>query len=325
MKLEVSLVVPVRDESKTLYALWESVRRQTFAPAEIVIVDGGSIDGTVRLARELAELDGRIRVIEAGAATPGRGRNVGISAATHDWIALTDAGVRLEPGWLEALVRVAEADPSLRMVQGHYEPVVNTFFDRCAALAYVNEPVATPDGEPCRVGILSVLIHRDAWESAGHFPDLRSGEDIIFMDRIRSSGVATGWAPAAVAHWEMRPNLVQTFRRFRLFSSNAVRSGLVDDWHKPVARTYLVALAFLLLARRRGKAWALIPLMGGAARVERRIWRNRDARPVSWALNPAQFVGVAVVATAIDAATLVGWADTLLERLLRRRRSTAPQ
>src|SRR4051795_10341592 len=88
----VSLVVPVRNEEGSLAALVESICRQTRAPDEVVLVDGDSTDRTVALARALTAGDPRFRVIEAGPATPGRGRNLGIAAAHHEWIALTDAG-----------------------------------------------------------------------------------------------------------------------------------------------------------------------------------------------------------------------------------------
>src|SRR5205085_169799 len=104
---------------------------------EIILVDGGSSDRTVLLAQEVASRDDRIRVIEAGPATPGRGRNVGIAAASHDWLALTDAGIRLEPSWLDNLTRVALVDTSLDVVYGNYEPSNDTFFTQCAALAHV--------------------------------------------------------------------------------------------------------------------------------------------------------------------------------------------
>lgn len=93
----VSLVIPVRNEEQSLPSLIESIKQQTFEPAEIIIVDGGSVDGTVRVAKEIAGRDPRFRVVEAGPATPERGRNVGVAAARYDWIAFTDAGIRLEP------------------------------------------------------------------------------------------------------------------------------------------------------------------------------------------------------------------------------------
>ena len=95
----------------------------------MILVDGGSSDGTVGLARKLTQGDQRFRIVEAGDATPGRGRNVGIATATHEWIALTDAGIRLDPLWLEKLLAVACRNPEIEVVYGNYEPLTRNFFE----------------------------------------------------------------------------------------------------------------------------------------------------------------------------------------------------
>src|SRR5258708_1998692 len=107
----VSLVVPMRNEEASIGELVRSIRRQTPHPDELILAEAGSADRTAAVARELTSDDPRFRVLEAGAATPGRGRNVGIAAANCEWIALTDAGIRLEPGWLEHLAVVVRHDP----------------------------------------------------------------------------------------------------------------------------------------------------------------------------------------------------------------------
>ena len=128
--VKVSLVVPVRNEAATIEELVDSIAGQTRPPDEVVIVDGGSLDGTAGRARAATHDDGTVRVIEAGPATPGRGRNVGIAAARHEWIALTDAGIRLDPRWLEELLAAAARNPSAGVVYGNYEPVI----DSCVSL-----------------------------------------------------------------------------------------------------------------------------------------------------------------------------------------------
>ncbi|MGD0043085.1 MAG: glycosyltransferase, partial [Isosphaeraceae bacterium] len=142
----ISLVVPVRNEEMSIDELIASISRQTRHPDEVVLVDGGSTDQTVALAEGLTAQDSRYRVVRAGDATPGRGRNVGFAEARHDWVALTDAGIRLDPAWLERLAGVAERDPSVRVVYGNYEPLQETLFERCAALAYVAAKQHRPGG-----------------------------------------------------------------------------------------------------------------------------------------------------------------------------------
>ncbi len=70
----ISLVIPVRNEEDAIPPLIQSIRAQTRPPEEVLLVDGGSTDRTVGLSRELIGDAPRFRVLEAGPATPGRGR-----------------------------------------------------------------------------------------------------------------------------------------------------------------------------------------------------------------------------------------------------------
>lgn len=310
----VSLVVPLRDEARTLPRLWASVQKQTVPPDEIILVDGGSTDGTAALARQLAEQDDRLRVIEAGPATPGRGRNVGMAAARHDWVALTDGGIALDPNWLEELLTVVTTEPGVGVVYGNYEPEVRTFFELCASLAYVGVLRDTPGGSMRGPSASSVLVHRSTWEAVGGFPDRRAAEDLIFFSRVEALGVPTGWAPSAIARWELRPSLAQTYRRFSLYSAESVLAGRHGDWHLKVVRYYAVAVPFVVLAAVWHWSWTTVPLAGAAARVARSIWRRREGRGLPWVVHPARFVGVAVVIVTIDMAMFAGWARALVLR-----------
>ena len=310
--LPISLVVPLRNEEESLGRLVASVRRQTRPPDEVVLVDGGSTDRTVALARELAAGDPRFRVVEAGEATPGRGRNVGAGAARNPWIAFTDAGITLDPDWLARLAAVAEDDPAADVVYGNFEPDTNTFFERCAALAYV-PPRATREGASMRgPSIASALVRREVWRRAGGFPDLRAAEDLIFMERVEALGARTRWAPAATARWQLQPTLARTFRKFALYSKHNVWAGRQRFWHYGVARQYAAALAFVALAFAHSAWWLAVPAAGLAARAALSVWRRREGRGLPWALNPARLAGVGLVLLAVDLATFVGWAQALL-------------
>jgi glycosyltransferase involved in cell wall biosynthesis len=310
--VRVSLVIPVRDEAATVETLLQSIVRQTRPPDEVVIVDGGSTDDTVARARAFTRNDTRFRVIEAGDATPGRGRNVGITAATHDWIALTDAGIRLDGAWLEQLVAQAERTPGVEIVFGTFDVEVDSRFTRWANLAFVPPSRPVPGGRARGPFIASSLVSRQAWADVGGFPDLRSGEDLLFIRALERRG-RVAWAPGARVWWRPPRDLAQTFARFRVYSSSGVRAGLASEWQHGVARYYALAAPFAIAAARRSRAWMSVPAAGLLARAARQCWRHRDDGDAS-GFGPADVVAVAAITLVTDIAMFVGWAEALLPR-----------
>ncbi|MDQ1522792.1 MAG: hypothetical protein QOE47_716 [Pyrinomonadaceae bacterium] len=310
----VSLVVPVRNEEASLPALVESIRRQTHQPAEVIVVDGGSTDATVRVARALADDYKVLRVIEAEEATPGRGRNIGIGAARCEWVALTDAGIKLEPAWLKNLIAVARADSEVSVVYGNYEAAAGSFFERCAALVYLPPKTERAGGRLRGPSIASALLRREVWEAAGGFPDLRAAEDLFFMEEIKRLDFKTGYAPRATVWWQLQPTLAKTFRKFVLYSRHNVWAGRQWDWHYGLARQYAVWLVFVALACVHKWYWLVVPIAGTLARAAKSIYARREGRGLAWLLNPAQFAGVVFVMLTVDLATFVGWAQAAWRR-----------
>ena len=135
--ITASLIIPIRNEEASIENLVDSIGRQTMPPDEVVFIDGGSTDSTVEIVERLAAGKASTKLVKTDGATPGKGRNLGVEAARNQWIAFTDAGIRLEENWLEELVKAAdEAD----IVYGNYAPDhrgSNSLFQRCAAFAYV--------------------------------------------------------------------------------------------------------------------------------------------------------------------------------------------
>jgi glycosyltransferase involved in cell wall biosynthesis len=308
-RFDVSLVVPVRNEEASLPALLESIRRQTHQPAEVILVDGGSTDGTVRVAREMTDACKGLRVIEATEATPGRGRNIGIGAARSEWVALTDAGIRLEPQWLENLVGVARADKDVSVVYGNYEAATRTFFERCAALVYLPPKAERAGGRMRGPSIASALIRRAVWEATGGFPDLRAAEDLFFMEHVERLNFKIGYAPRATVWWQLQPTLRETFRKFALYSRHNVWAGRQWDWHYGLARQYAVWLVCCVLAFAHSAWWLALPLAATLARAAKSVYVRREGRSLCWLLNPVQFAGVILVMLTIDLAAFVGWAQ----------------
>jgi len=302
----VSLVIPVRNEATTISDLLTSIHSQTLPTSEILLVDGGSLDNTVEILRSAAQGNSSVHLLEAPDATPGRGRNIGIEAASNDWIALTDAGICLEPTWLERLVAEVERDPSVNLVFGAYEARAETFFQQCAAAAYVAPKQHRPGGLMRGPSIASCLLHRSLWRAVGGFPDLRAAEDLIFMEQCQRVG-RIAWAPQALVRWQLQPTLDATFRRFALYSYHNVLAGRQRYWHYGVARKYLVALVIVILAAAHSRVWLFALFIAVFARAAKSIWNYDEPRRLAWLFNPARLLLVGTILAVIDLATFVGW------------------
>ena len=83
-KPKVSIVVPIFNVEPFLEVCVDSLRQQTLADIEIILVDDGSPDRSGAIADSLAEQDSRIKVIHQDNQGLGPARNSGIAVATGE-------------------------------------------------------------------------------------------------------------------------------------------------------------------------------------------------------------------------------------------------
>lgn len=315
--MKVSVIIPVRDEEHSIRELLDSLLDQTRRPDEIVITDGGSRDATPRIIEEYVMKGAPLRLIRAQASLPGRGRNLGAAQASFEWLGFTDAGIRLAKNWLEALVAKAEQDESIDMVYGSWEPVTDTFFKECAAIAYVPPP-ALRNGVVARPRfIASTLMRREAWAAVNGFPEhLRSAEDLVFMDRVEAAGYRFVFEPLAQVHWNLKPTLAATFMRFLVYSRNNVRAGLWRQWQATILGRYAVLMVLVAAALLVDPAWLWFPvsawLLMLAVRAVVSIRRNRFCYPASLSRNLLRGITVMSLLAVLDAAAIIGCIQWLL-------------
>lgn len=136
--LTYAVVTPVWNEVENLERVAACLRAQTIRPAEWVIVETGSTDGTLELARELSATDDWIRRLETDqpAARGGpivRAFELGVHNlnADHDVIVKLDADVSFEAKYFSELLRRFEEDSALGIASGTcYEHVGGTWRER---------------------------------------------------------------------------------------------------------------------------------------------------------------------------------------------------
>ena len=309
--MNISVIIPVRNEENSIGELLESLLKQTLKPAEIVITDGGSTDSTPRIISEYVQRGAPIRLLQEGAALPGRGRNVAAAQATNDWLAFIDAGITPEPNWLESLAKRAQATSDTDVVYGSYEPLTDKLYQRCSAIAYLAPPTEM-EGKLVRSrSVASVLMKRNVWKTVGGFPeDLRSAEDLLFMNKIDQSDFRIAYAPEALVRWQLQKSFWQTFKRFVTYARNNMRAGLWREWQEAIFKRYALLLVSALPIFIFGPRWLLVTLLLWvsmlAARAAVGIWRNRFCYPGGVFENVARMLVLVPLIAVLDAATFTG-------------------
>ncbi len=215
----ISIIGTVLNEAAEFSALLESLRCQSLQPDEIVIVDGGSTDGTwEQLVAAQAELPA-LRPIRDETCSRryssgpiARGRNAAILAAQHNLIACMDAGCRYDPDWLQNLtVPLREGTADYVLGGSRLDLATASLWDIAAApfLGIKLDPVTPTKSCTAR----SMAFTRHAWLRAGTFPEaLFIGEDVLFDQQMRSTA-RTIFASEAKAIYTPQNNLRTALRQ----------------------------------------------------------------------------------------------------------------
>ncbi|HVC60129.1 MAG TPA: TIGR04283 family arsenosugar biosynthesis glycosyltransferase [Acetobacteraceae bacterium] len=185
----VSAVIPALNAAPTLAAAIASIAWAT----EIVVVDGGSSDGTADIAARLG----------ARTLTAPRGRGTqltaGAAAASHDWLLLLHADTRLVPG--------AEAAAQTHMIRqpgraGYFRFALDSADRRARRIerlvAWRCRMLALPYGDQ------ALLIHRDLLRAAGGIRPVPLMEDVDLVRRLGRRRLAALEAAAitSAAKWQ---------------------------------------------------------------------------------------------------------------------------
>ena len=115
---KISVITPCYNAEKFIGRTIESLRMQTWADWEHVVVDDGSPDGSAQIVSALAASDTRLRLLRQPNGGMENARNGGFSAAStgSEYLMFLDADDCLEPTALETLVGHLEAHPDVGLV-----------------------------------------------------------------------------------------------------------------------------------------------------------------------------------------------------------------
>ena len=190
----ISVIMPVFQGEPYIGEALRSLLDQSLPPAEIVVVDDGSTDGSVEVVQSLVQSLGataevpRVQIVHRANGGPAAARNTGLAAARHDLIAFHDADDLAHTGWLEMAARRLTSDPTLTGVIGRQEVLIEP---GAAVPIWNRAPADTTEGAvPAGVHIMNMVVRRAAFDLVGGFDEsMRLGEDTDLLLRMIDSGL----------------------------------------------------------------------------------------------------------------------------------------
>ncbi len=182
--MKISVVVPTYQEAKGIEAFLRHFERQTLPRAEfeLIVVDGGSRDGTREIASRLADRT----IVQT---TPGIGgaRNDGVRIARADLIATTDADCRVPADWLERIVDDFE-DPEVVAVCGPDGPIDGGLKARILYLFVRGVIRLAALAGIYGTGGTNSAFRKEAFAAIGGYRPMAHSDDIDIGVRIRARG-----------------------------------------------------------------------------------------------------------------------------------------
>ena len=287
----VSLVTTVLNDLEGCRAFFAAMERQTLCPREIVVVDGGSRDGTWEFLQAYCpRLDYRLVIAREDGCNVARGRNLAIQRATHDIIVSTDVGCQWDDRWLEELAAPLLEDATLEAVMGSWMVRYEDLPDVWARVEFaMHREFALRATATSHASSRAIAYRKHLWERLGGYPEdlTLAADDMVFALLLHATTTRVASAPTPRCFWE-RP---ATLRRFqREAERNFFGAGEADIW-----RTYGLLVGGRLLAEiLTWLAWLPVgaiemiwlgrmPIIGGlllltgAALTALRLWRLRGA------------------------------------------------
>jgi glycosyltransferase involved in cell wall biosynthesis len=229
----VSIVIPVYNAAAFLAETLESVFAQDHRAIEVILVDDGSTDRSLAIARGWAP---SLRVLHQANAGPAAARNRGIELARGDYLAFIDADDRWPQGRLARQLAILKERPELDMVMGLVEVEYPDQAPRSAAR------FRAAGAHIAFFSFGAGLFRRRLFDRVGLLSEaLRNTEDADWFMRAREIG----------ASWLLENDLALIYRRH----------GANMTEHLPLAKSEVFRVLARATARHRARVGTAPPML----------------------------------------------------------------
>jgi glycosyltransferase involved in cell wall biosynthesis len=216
-----SVVVPVRNEENNLHRCLDSLARMRCDPAlfEIIVVDNGSTDSSVKVAQSFTGILA-LSVLQKPKGYISAVRNAGASVARGKYLAFLDADCEVRSDWLEQASHFASKGAegilgSSYLIPAESSWIARNWYERERKTA--GEVSFVPSGD--------LFVRRELFLKIGGFDEtIQTNEDYDFCRRVRRAGFPVTSLPAlGVVHWGTPQSLGRFFHKHRWHGTHVFR------------------------------------------------------------------------------------------------------
>lgn len=270
----VSVVVPVKDGARFLPDLLAALARQP-ARHDVLVVDSGSRDGSVAIARAAGA-----RVLEIDPETFGHGRtrNLAAEATTGEIVCFLTQDATPVDGWLDAILAAFAQDDRIGAVYGPHLPrpgtspsIARELTDFFAAFSPGGDVAIQGPGPEAEAFLSNVnAAYRRACWAEIRFRDLDYAEDQAFGRDLLAAGWRKAYAPgAAVLHAHDYGPVGFARRYFDEYRGLRATTGHVQPFSPKAAAGAVRRLTLADRAWMRAHGYRGVRLAAGTARAVR--------------------------------------------------------
>ena len=239
-----SIITPLFNAERYFQETFDSVINQTYKDFEWIVVNDKSTDGSLSLAKSLAEKDPRVKVI---ALEENRGsahaRNIGLDNATGRYVTFLDADDLLDPNYLES---------QLAFIQDN-GPIISSGYRRKAetTITEFHVPEVTTyesilKGNP--LSCLSTVYDRTVFPDERFPEDMDRHEDFVFWARLLKQGYTAKGNPKVLATYRI-------VKHSKNSSKIKLIKPMVKAYHRKLGfslfRSWLLTFGYVLYSRKK--------------------------------------------------------------------------
>jgi len=231
--MKISLVIPVLNEEETIEKLLQALADQTKKPDEIIFVDGGSKDKTVKKMEngkwKMEKDNIRFKIFVKPGASIAQGRNYGIERTEREIIVMTDAGCIPHHDWFEKITQPF-TDPKIDVVAGFYKMTGESIFQRCLT-CYLGILPERLNPKTFLPSARSIAFKKEIWQKVGGFSEklTKAGEDTLFNYQAKRLGAKFVVVPEALVDWEIDKRFFEVTKKFYIYAKGDGQAGIW--WH----------------------------------------------------------------------------------------------